>query len=115
MSVMSRLVQKVDWDMPNSKPCQMYMYGEASFEANQQMQEPLEKLYNYENSLDEYEALSRYLSKLEKKINYELGRMRDLAWGDSYVECLRNRVASFEEVREDLKQLMTDLKKQKEG
>lgn len=34
---MSRLVEKVNWNMPNQKPYQMYMYGEASIEANQQM------------------------------------------------------------------------------
>ena len=29
-----------------------YMYGDASVEANKEMQEPLEKLYKYENQPD---------------------------------------------------------------
>lgn len=30
----------------------MYMYGEVDFETNKAMQEPLEKLYKYENQPD---------------------------------------------------------------
>lgn len=46
---MNKLIQKVNWNLPNSPSQQLYMYGEASIEANQEMQEPLEKLYEYEN------------------------------------------------------------------
>lgn len=49
---MDKLVQKVTWNLPNSPSQQLYMYGEASVEANQAMQEPLEKLYQYENQPD---------------------------------------------------------------
>ena len=45
---MSKLVQKVKWNLDGSQ-AEMYMYGEANFEANKAMQEPLEKLYQYEN------------------------------------------------------------------
>ena len=44
---MGRLVQKVEWNLDGTQT-QMYMYGEADFESNKAMQEPLEKLYQYE-------------------------------------------------------------------
>lgn len=46
---MSKLVQKIKWNLGGSQT-EMYMYGEADFEANKAMQEPLEKLYQYEKS-----------------------------------------------------------------
>ena len=45
---MNKLIQKVKWDLDGSNT-DMYVYGEADFEANKSMQEPLEKLYQYEN------------------------------------------------------------------
>ena len=45
---MSKLIQKVKWNLDGSNT-EMYMYGKADFEANKAMQEPLEKLYQYEN------------------------------------------------------------------
>lgn len=66
---MSKLVEKVNWNMPNQKPCQMCMYGEASFEANQQMQEPLEKLYQYENQPDMREKVVEYIGELDTEIS----------------------------------------------
>lgn len=47
---MTKLVRKVEWELPGSPKIETYMYGEASVEANQEMQEPLEKLYEYESS-----------------------------------------------------------------
>lgn len=49
---MNKLVTKINWDMTGSRKIEIYMYGEASVEANQEMQEPLEKLYQYENQPD---------------------------------------------------------------
>ena len=46
-----------------------YCYGEASFEANQAMQEPLEKLYKYENQPDMREKIREYISELEEEIS----------------------------------------------
>ena len=40
----------------------LYCYGEASFETNQAMQEPLEKLYKYENQPDMREKVREYVS-----------------------------------------------------
>lgn len=31
---MNKLVEKVNWNLPNSPSQQLYMYGEASVEAN---------------------------------------------------------------------------------
>lgn len=60
---MSNLVQKVSWNLPNSEPMQMYVYGEADVQANQQMQEPLEKLYRYENNCEDAKQL--YVARTE--------------------------------------------------
>ena len=47
---MKKLVHKVKWELPSSQKMEMYMYGDASVETNQEMQKPLKKLYEYENS-----------------------------------------------------------------
>lgn len=65
---MSKLVQKVKWNLDGSNT-EMYMYGEVDFEANKVMQEPLEKLYQYENHPDMREKVKEYIGGLEKKIN----------------------------------------------
>ena len=65
---MNKLVEKVNWNMPNQKPYQMYMYGEASVEANQEMQEPLEKLYEYENKLDVADQIRDILENLTEYV-----------------------------------------------
>ena len=49
---MDKLVHHIKMDMPGCPKQGLYCYGEASFEANQAMQEPLEKLYKYENQPD---------------------------------------------------------------
>ena len=41
---MDKLVQHIKMDMPGIPKQGLYCYGEASFEANQAMQEPLENL-----------------------------------------------------------------------
>ena len=42
---MDKIVKHIKMDMPGFPKQGLYCYGEASFEANQAMQEPLEKLY----------------------------------------------------------------------
>lgn len=42
---MDKLVLHIKIDMPGIPKEGLYCYGKASFEANQDMQEPLEKLY----------------------------------------------------------------------
>lgn len=35
---MRSLIEKIKWELPNSPKTEMYMYGEASIEVNQEMQ-----------------------------------------------------------------------------
>lgn len=72
---MDKLVQHIKMDMPGFPKQGLYCYGEASFEANQAMQEPLEKLYNYENQSDMREKIREYISEL----NAEYDRCIDQA------------------------------------
>lgn len=66
---MSRLIEKIKWELPNSPKIEMYIYGEASVEANQAMQEPLGKLYQYENQPDMREKIREYINELDTKID----------------------------------------------
>ena len=65
---MNKLVQKVKWPLSGLPNMEMYMYGYASVEANKEMQEPLEKLYKYENQPDMRESIRDYIDKLCAKI-----------------------------------------------
>lgn len=66
---MKNLVKKVEWKMPNAPKIEIFMYGEASVEANQEMQEPLEKLYQYENQPDMREKIKEYIGELDMEID----------------------------------------------
>ena len=66
---MDKLVQKVNYNLPNSPAQQLYMYGEASVEANHAMQEPLQKLYQYENQPDMREKIKEYIGELDTEID----------------------------------------------
>lgn len=66
---MAKLVQYIEFNLPNAMLDKMYCYGEASFEANASMQEPLEKLYKYENQPDMREKVKEYISELDVEIN----------------------------------------------
>ena len=65
---MGKLVQKVKWALPGSPVQEMYMYGEASVEANQEMQEPLEILYQYENHPDIWTKIREYIDGIYTEI-----------------------------------------------
>ena len=68
---MEKLVKKVQWNLGNfaSKPREMYAYVEATFEANDAMQIPLEKLYKYENQPDMREKIKEYIIELNTEID----------------------------------------------
>ena len=66
---MEKLVQHIKMDMQGFPKQGLYCYGEASFEANQVMQEPLEKLYKYENQPDMREKVREYISELDVEID----------------------------------------------
>ena len=60
---MNKLIRKVEWELPGSPKTKMFMYGEASVEANNEMQEPLEKLYQYEKQPDMREKIKEYIKE----------------------------------------------------
>lgn len=65
---MDNLVQKLNWDMPFIKNQCMFVYAEADLDSNQKMQEPLQKLYQYENQPDMREKVREYISELDTEI-----------------------------------------------
>lgn len=74
---MSKLVQKVKWDLgrPHAEITEMYMYGEADLEANKAMQEPLEKLYQYENQ----PTIEEFIFKFKDEYYHKVGTQFDNA------------------------------------
>ena len=97
---MEKLVQKVKWKLSGSPKTEMYMYGEASVETNQAMQEPLQKLYQYENQPDMREKIKEYISELDTEID----RLEDLLKNtDSpYDLQTKGRLNTIIEVKNDL-------------
>lgn len=97
---MSKLIQKVKWNLDKSD-IEMYMYGEADFEANKAMQEPLEKLYQYENQPNMREKVVEYIGELETEIK----RLEDeLITKEPYVtQHYICRIGVLQEVINDLK------------
>ena len=65
---MSKLIQKVKWSLDGLNT-EMYMYGEADFESNKAMQEPLEKLYQYENQPNIRDKVREYIGELDTEID----------------------------------------------
>ncbi len=61
---MSKLIQKVKWNLDGSN-IEMYIYVEA----NKAIQEPLEKLYQYENQPNMREKVDEYIGELEMEID----------------------------------------------
>ena len=100
---MNKLVQKVKWNLDGSQT-EMYMYGEADFEANKAMQEPLEKLYQYENKPDMREKVREYISELEreiKKLEDELCKPE--MFTNLHSLAIESRLETLQEVINDLK------------
>ena len=65
---MNNLVQKLNWDMPFIKNQCMFVYAEADLDSNQKMQEPLQKLYQYENQPDMRKKIREYITELDTEI-----------------------------------------------
>lgn len=65
---MSKLIQKVTMDIMDISLDEMYIYGNANLEENLAMQEPLEKLYQYENQPDMREKIKEYIGEFETEI-----------------------------------------------
>lgn len=78
-----------------------YMYSDASVEANKEIQEPLEKLYKYENQLDMRESIRDYIDKLCAKIKRceaEIVNTKDVG----YEARMMARLDALTEVRNNL-------------
>lgn len=101
---MGKLIQKVSWNLPNSPSQQLYVYGEASVESNQKMQEPLQKLYQYENQPDMREKIKEYINELDTEINRCENELQKYykSNGDIGVISMQNRIQVLIEVKNDL-------------
>ena len=108
---MDKLVQHIKLDMPGFPKQGLYCYGEASFEANQAMQEPLEKLYKYENQPDMREKVREYISELDAEIdrchNLAEQNMNDEA--TTVAEMMVVRVQTLNEIKNDLQSRFEEL------
>lgn len=87
---MDKLVQHIKMDMLGFPKQGLYCYGEASFEANQAMQEPLEKLYKYENQPDMREKVGEYIIELDAEYN------RCMEWIEDYMDSEACQVSAME-------------------
>ena len=98
---MNKLVQKVAMDIMDISLDEMYIYGNANLEENLAMQEPLEKLYQYENQPNMREKVVEYISELETEIK----RLEDeLITKEPYVtQNYICRIGALQEVITDLK------------
>lgn len=101
--IMSKLVQKVKWNL-NGSQAEMYMYGEADFEANKAMQELLGKLYQYENQLNMREKVKEYICELETEIKRLENHLKEyMNDEDCRVTEIETRMEALQEVINDLK------------
>lgn len=98
--ILTKLVRKVEWELPGSPKTEMYMYGEASVESNQEMQEPLEKLYQYENQQEQLrdilESFTEYIESYSDRItNYvsakDMFEYVDYMWKVFGIDSKKNR------------------------
>ena len=100
---MSKLIQKVKWSLDGSQT-EMYMYGEADFEANKAMQEPLRKLYQYENQPDMREKVKEYIGELEMEIDRLTLYLEQHMNGEACeVTEIETKIKTLQEIINDLK------------
>ena len=107
---MDKLVQHIKMDMPGFPKQGLYCYGEASFEANQAMQEPLEKLYKYENQLDMREKIMEYIDELDVEIYRCMEWVEEHMNGEAcQVSAMEMRAKTLNEVKNDLQGRLEEL------
>ena len=107
---MDKLVQHIKMDMPGIPKQGLYCYGEASFEVNHDMQEPLEKLYNYENQPDMREKVREYIDELDAEYNRCTDWIEDHMDGEAcQVSAMEMRVKTLMEVKNDLQGRLEEL------
>lgn len=105
---MDKLVQHIKMDMPGIPKQGIYCYGEASLETNLEMQEPLEKLYRYENQPDMREKVKEYISELDAEYD------RCIKWieehiSDESVAPMKMRAKTLNEIKNDLQGRLEEL------
>ena len=107
---MDKLVQHIKMDMPGFPKQGLYCYGEASFEANQAMQEPLEKLYKYENQPDMREKVMEYISELDAEYDRCIEWVEEHIDGEAcQVSAMEMRVQTLIEVKNDLESRLEEM------
>ena len=108
---MNKLVQHVKIDMPGIPKQGIYCYGEASFETTMEMQEPLEKLYKYENQPDMREKVREYISELDAEIDrcHKLAEQNMSDDATTVAEMMVVRVQVLTEVKNDLQSRLEEL------
>ena len=106
---MSKLVQYVEWNLPCVMTNKIYCYGEANFEANQAMQEPLEKLYKYENQPNIREKVREYISELDVEIDRCHKKIEELSYDEICKRANKSEINYYFARREALLQVKNDL------
>ena len=108
---MDKLVQHIKMDMPGIPNEGLYCYGEASFESNQAMQEPLEKLYKYENQPDMREKVREYISELDVEIKRckKIAKQNMEDDATTLAEMMFARMQTLMEVKDDLQGRLEEL------
>ena len=113
---MEKLVQHIKMNMTGFPKQGLYCYGEASFEANQAMQEPLEKLYNYENHPDMREKVIEYIGELDAEIDRCHKEISNLSYDEVQVRVNKaeinvymSRAMTLTEVKNDLQGRLEEL------
>lgn len=107
---MDKLIQHIKMDMPGISKQGLYCYGEANFEANQVMQEPLEKLYNYENQPDMREKVMEYIGELDAEYDRCMDWIEEHMNGEAcQVSAMEMRAKTLIEVKNDLQGRLEEL------
>ena len=107
---MGKLVQHIEMDMPGIPKQGLYCFGEASFETNQAMQEPLEKLYKYENQPDMREKVKEYIDELDAEYDRCMEWIEEHMNGEAcQVSAMEMRAKTLNEVKNDLESRLEEL------
>ena len=108
--IIDKLVQHIKMDMSCFPKQGLYCYGQASFEANQAMQEPLKKLYKYENQPDMREKVREYISELDAEYGRCMDWIEEHMNGDAcQVTAMEMRAKTLNEVKNDLESRLEEL------
>lgn len=100
---MNKLVQKINWDLPSVEDQCLFVYAEADFDSNQKMQEPLQKLYQYENQPDMREKVKEYVGELDMEIERLENGLEKFTYSEMCtVVAIKSRLQTIIKVKNDL-------------